>query len=180
MQGVVPISPRQDSVGVLARTLQDNLLVTAIISDNPKKFGMDEFFNFNTLKLQDKNLRAGLIKFSTNSSKIALQMDILERKLEDLAKAGFYFTNVTQDYTKYSGQKINFMIYTKISRVGFLYTISDIGYLIITIPLSIMEDGSPFDVSIYSRWGHEHVIYSIAQALDPKTSARKLPRFLDI
>ncbi|KAI0226211.1 hypothetical protein L0F63_004223 [Massospora cicadina] len=52
------------------------------------------------------------------------------------------------------------------------------GYPIITIPLGIANDGLPFGASIYSKWGYEHVIYSVAHALDPDTSARKPPKFL--
>ncbi|KAJ9067948.1 hypothetical protein DSO57_1033765 [Entomophthora muscae] len=53
------------------------------------------------------------------------------------------------------------------------------GYPILTLPIGITEHGDPFGLSIYSDWGKEHVLYSIAHHMDPTSSARQPPHFLN-
>lgn len=53
------------------------------------------------------------------------------------------------------------------------------GFPILNIPAGVTEEGSPFGVSIYSDYGKEHVLFSLAHHLDANTTARQPPQFKD-
>ncbi|KAJ9086846.1 hypothetical protein DSO57_1039339 [Entomophthora muscae] len=150
---------------------------------------MNQYLSTQTLPNQPIKSLKDIITFNSNNPSLYPEMDMEPLNLSHHAPTithPHYTSNVTETRSVAKTIIDEFM---ESHQIHALVALSDpslfsqvlpclADYPIVTIPLGIAKDGSPFGVSIYSSWGQEDIIFSIAQAIDPHSKFRHSPQFL--